>query len=194
MTLGNFYQYFFYVIWLVLIGFWLVLSRHVKVTVRRQPALARVVNLALLCSAIALLAGPFVPLHWLTARVLPGSHWRLRCALGAALTFLGVLLTISARLYLGGNWSSVAAVKADHELVTSGPYRWVRHPIYSGLTLGFLGTALAIGQWRGVLAVVLELIATAQRIVIEERFMREQFGAAYDAYAQRVRALLPGLI
>jgi len=194
MGLNDFYQYFFYAIWLLLIVVWLLLARSVKVTVRRQAALPRLVNLALLYAAAALLASPFAPVHWLTARVLPGSQWKIWCGLGAALTLFGVLFTIWARVYLGRNWSSVAAVKADHELVTGGPYRWVRHPIYSGLTLGFVGTAVAIGQWRGVLAVAFSLIAVAQRIVIEERFMREQFGNVYDTYAQRVRALVPGLI
>ncbi len=65
---------------------------------------------------------------------------------------------------------------------------------YSGLTLGFVGTAMAIGQWRGMLALALSRIAIAQRILVEERFMREQFGTVYDVYAQRVRALVPGLV
>jgi protein-S-isoprenylcysteine O-methyltransferase Ste14 len=194
MSLGDFYQYFFYAIWLLWMILWLVLARTVKVTVRRQAALPRLLNLALLYGAAALLAAPFVPATWLTVRVLPGSQWKIWCALGAALTLLGVLLTIWARFYLGRNWSAVAAVKADHELVTGGPYRWVRHPIYSGLLLAFVGTAVAIGQWRGVLAVALSLIAVAHRIIVEERFMRQQFGTGYDTYAQRVPALVPGLI
>lgn len=194
MSLGDFYQYFFYAIWLLLLVFWLALARNVKVTVRRQAALPRLLNLALLYAAAALLAGPFVPVHWLTVRVLPSSQWKIWCALGAVLTLFGVLFTIWARMYIGRNWSSVAAVKVNHELITGGPYRWVRHPIYLGLTLGFVGTAMAIGQWRGMLAVVLSLIAIAQRILVEERFMREQFGNVYDTYAQRVQALVPGLI
>lgn len=194
MSLAIFYQYFFYAIWLLLIIFWLVLARYVKVTVQRQAALPRVLNLALLYGAIALLAGPFVPISWLTVRVLPRSQWKSWCAVGAALTLFGVLFMLWARICLGRNWSLVAAVKGDHELVTVGPYRWVRHPIYSGLMLGFIGTAVAIGQWRGVLAVALALIAILQRIVVEERLMRQQFGAVYDAYAQRVRALIPGLM
>lgn len=194
MTLGEFYRDFFYAIWAALVIFWVVSARTVKVTARRQAALPRLLNLALLYGAAALLAGPFVPISWLTLPVLPPSQWKIWCALGAALTFLGLLFTVWARICLGRNWSSVAAVKVDHELVTGGPYRWVRHPIYSGLLLAFVGTALAIGQWRGVLAVVLSLIAIAQRILVEERFMREQFGNSYNTYAQRVRALVPGLI
>lgn len=194
MTVVEFYRYFFYAVWLVVIIVWLALARNVKMTSRRQAALPRVLNLALLYAAAALLAGPFIPAPWLTLRVLPRSEWALWCAIGATLTLLGALLMIWARLCLGRNWSSVAAVKVDHELVTGGPYRGVRHPIYSGLTLALVGTAIAIGQWRGVLAVVLALLAFAQRIIIEERFMRQLFGAAYDNYARGVRALIPGVL
>jgi len=176
MSLGRFYQFFFYAIWVVLIIFWVARSRDVKITVRRQSRLPRLVNLTLIYGAAALLAGPFVPLAWLTERVIPGALWRISSAVGAGLTLLGVLVMIWARIHLGRNWSSVAAVKVDHELITDGPYRWMRHPIYAGLLLAFIGTATAIGQWRGVLAVALALVAFLQRIVIEDRFMREQFG------------------
>jgi protein-S-isoprenylcysteine O-methyltransferase Ste14 len=60
--------------------------------------------------------------------------------------------------------------------------------------LAFVGTAVAVGEWRGVLAVALSLIAIGHRVIVEERFMRQQFGAAYDAYAKRVRALIPGVV
>jgi protein-S-isoprenylcysteine O-methyltransferase Ste14 len=126
---------------------------------------------------------------------LPSSQWPFWTALGAVFTLVGLLFTVWARVYLGRNWSGMfATVKADHELVTGGPYRLVRHPIYSGLTLAFVGTALAIGQWRGVVATALALAAFIHRMTVEEGFMREQFGAAYDAYARRVRAFIPGLI
>jgi len=194
MGLGRFYQYFFYAIWLVVIAFWLVRSRDVKVTVRRQARLPRLVNLTLIYGAAVLLAGPFVPFAWLTERVIPGALWKVSSAAGAGLTLLGVLVMIWARTHLGRNWSSVAAVKADHELITDGPYRWMRHPIYAGMLLAFIGTAVAIGQWRGVLAVSLALVAFLQRIVLEDRFMREQFGSVYESYAQRVHALVPGVL
>lgn len=194
MNLGTFYQYFFYGVWFLLVAFWVARSRDVKVTARRQARLPRIANLTLIYAASALLAGPFVPLGWLTDRVIPVSLWKEYCDAGAGLTLLGALLMIWARIHLGRNWSSVAAVKVDHELVTDGPYRWMRHPIYSGLLLAFIGTSLAIGQWRGILAVALALAAFLQRIVIEDRFMREQFGAVYESYAQRVRALVPGVL
>ena len=194
MHLGTFYQYFFYGIWFLVVAFWVARARDVKVTARRQARLPRVMNLTLIYGAAVLLAGPFVSVAWLSERVIPATLWREYCAVGAGLTLLGVLLMIWARIHLGRNWSSVAAVKVDHEMVTDGPYRWMRHPIYSGLLLAFIGTALATGQWRGVLAVALVFVAFLQRIVIEDRFMREEFGAVYEFYAQRVRALVPWVI
>ncbi|HEV2272053.1 MAG TPA: isoprenylcysteine carboxylmethyltransferase family protein [Steroidobacteraceae bacterium] len=194
MSLSDFYEIFFYGIWSLWTIVWLLLARNVKVTARRQDTLPRLLNMALLLCAAVVLAAPHLPVPGLEVRLLPLSQWKLWAALGAALTLLGLAFTVWARIYLGRNWSGVAAVKADHELITGGPYRWVRHPIYSGLALAFVGMAIAGGQWRGVLSIALALIAIVQRIVVEERFMRQQFGAGYDAYAQRVRALIPGLI
>lgn len=194
MSSSGFYQSYFYVIWSLWTLLWLVFARNVKLTVRRQAALPRLLNIALLICAAALLGVPRLPVHGLMVRILPGAQWQLWTTLGGAVTLVGLLFTAWARFHLGRNWSGVAAVKADHELIVGGPYRWVRHPIYSGLTLAFVGTAMAIGQWRGMVAVELALIAFGHRILVEERFMRQQFGAAYDTYARRVRALVPGLI
>lgn len=194
MSLGELYQLFFPIVWLTWLAIWLVLARNVKPTIHRQAALPRLLNTALLVCAVALLSVKRVPIPALMTRFLPGPQWRFWAALGAVLTLIGLLFTVWARVYLGRNWSGVATIKADHELITGGPYGLVRHPIYSGLALALAGSALAIGQWRGPLAVALALVAIVHRIIVEERFMRQQFGAAYDVYAERVRALVPGLI
>lgn len=196
MGSDQFYHAFFPTVWLAWVIAWWVFAINVKATVRRQAAPSRLLNMVLLWCAFGLLFwGPLIPLPGLTGRFVPLSQWQFWAALGAVLTLLGLLFTVWARIYLGRNWSGMfATIKADHELVTGGPYAWVRHPIYSGLMLAFVGTALAIGQWRGVLGTALALIAIVHRIKVEEGFMREQFGAAYDAYAQRVRALVPGVL
>ena len=111
--------------------------------------------------------------------------------LGAALTLAGIAFAIWARVWIAGNWSSDVTLKRDHELITTGPYRWVRHPIYTGVLLAILGTALAVGEWRGLLAVVLAGAAFWRKLGIEEAVMRRQFGAAYDRYAENVPALIP---
>ena len=100
---------------------------------------------------------------------------------------------MQARRWLGRNWSGTVTVKHDHELVTGGPYGIVRHPIYTGLLGGFIGSAIALGEWRGLVAVVLVLIAFMRKIRLEERWMQERFGDAYRRYRQRVPALVPGL-
>ena len=111
--------------------------------------------------------------------------------LGAALTFAGIAFAIWARVWMAGNWSSDVTLKRDHELIVDGPYRWVRHPIYTGILLALLGTALAVGEWRGLLAVVLAAAAFWRKLGIEEAVMRRQFGEAYSRYAKRVPALIP---
>jgi protein-S-isoprenylcysteine O-methyltransferase Ste14 len=195
MSVPGFYESFFPTVWVVWFITWWVFALNVKVTVRRQSAVPRLLNMALLWCAGALLWWQGIPPPALDERFLPVSQWPFWAGLGAALTLIGLLFTVWARIYLGRNWSGAGVtIKADHELVTGGPYALVRHPIYSGLMLGFVGTALAVGEWRGVLAIVVALIAVVHRMIVEERFMREQFGAAYDAYAERVRAFVPGVI
>ncbi|MGH8254689.1 MAG: methyltransferase family protein [Steroidobacteraceae bacterium] len=195
MNLPEFYQRFFPSVWLAWVVGWWLFALNVKATVRRQAVFPRLVNMALLFSAFGLLWARLVPVRGLMERFLPGSQWQFWAALGAVLTVIGLLFTVWARVILGRNWSGMyPTVKADHELITAGPYGTVRHPIYSGMTLAMIGTALAIGQWRAVLAVALALVAVVHRMVVEERFMREQFGASYDAYAEHVRAFVPGFI
>lgn len=194
LNLSAFYSAFFPTLWAAWLATWFALARNVKANVRRQAALPRLANVALLFVAAALLTARHVGVPALMARFLPASQWQAWWIVGAVLTVAGLLFTVWARVYLGRNWSGVVTVKADHELITGGPYRLVRHPIYTGLALAFAGTGLAIGQWRAVLAFALVLIAIVHRIIVEERFMREQFGAAYDEYARRVKALVPGVV
>jgi protein-S-isoprenylcysteine O-methyltransferase Ste14 len=92
---------------------------------------------------------------------------------------------------LGRNWSGIVTLKENHELITQGPYNLVRHPIYTGLLVAFLGSALARGQWRGLIAVAIVFWALWRKLRLEERWMREQFGEQYVAYSKRVSALIP---
>ncbi|HTV65965.1 MAG TPA: isoprenylcysteine carboxylmethyltransferase family protein, partial [Bryocella sp.] len=89
--------------------------------------------------------------------------------------------------------SGAVTVKVGHELVRTGPYRWVRHPIYSGMVLAMLGTALVRHQVRGVIAVVLSYIGFKIKSRIEEATMSATFGAAYADYSSTTGAILPRL-
>ncbi|MEO8445678.1 MAG: isoprenylcysteine carboxylmethyltransferase family protein, partial [Gammaproteobacteria bacterium] len=77
------------------------------------------------------------------------------------------------------------------ELIVSGPYRLVRHPIYTGLLLAFAGSAVALGEWRGILGVFVALPAFWWKLSLEEAWLQEQFGVAWTSYRERVPALLP---
>ena len=108
-----------------------------------------------------------------------------------AITLAGLLFAVWARLLIGRNWSSDVTVKEDHQLMRTGPYALVRHPIYAGLLLGMLGTALEAGEIRGLIGVALATIAWWTKLIMEEQFMTEQFGAEYASYKREVKALVP---
>jgi len=176
-------------LWLCWGAFWAAASIAVKPAVRREPISSRLLHIAPLLLAGALLWSPAQPLAALRLRVVPDSslfEWT-----GVAIVAAGFAFTIWARVHLGANWSGIVTVKRDHTLVTSGPYAIVRHPIYTGLLLAFAGTALALGEVRGVLAVALAAASLWRKLRLEERWMTEQFGDAYERYRGRVRALVP---
>ncbi|MGA8670162.1 MAG: isoprenylcysteine carboxylmethyltransferase family protein, partial [Terracidiphilus sp.] len=106
----------------------------------------------------------------------------------------GLLFAVWAREHLGRNWSRSVTIKQDHELITSGPYAVVRHPIYTGILTGFLGTAIALSQVRGFIAFVLIFLVFWIKLRMEEQWMRSQFGETYATYAHRTAALVPYLL
>ncbi len=110
--------------------------------------------------------------------------------LGIALLAAGLGFTVWARRHLGRNWSASVVVKEGHALVRTGPYRYVRHPIYSGLLLAFLGMAVTIGEWRGLVAVLLAWVSLAVKSRAEEKRMRETF-PEYAEYARGTPAIVP---
>ena len=129
---------------------------------------------------------------WLAQRFLPhGVMWP---CIGLVVLLLGLAFACWARVALGRNWSATVQLKQGHELVTAGPYRWVRHPIYTGMLSGVLGSALVIGEWRGLVALALIFVSFAYKLRHEESWMREQFGAAYVEYMRRTKALIPGVL
>jgi protein-S-isoprenylcysteine O-methyltransferase Ste14 len=186
------YNYLFPAMWLGYLAYWWAMSTNVKVTARRESMPSRLVRLVLMVCAVAFLWLPSVPIRLLDERFLPPGLW---CFWGgAAVTAGGLLFSVWARRYLGKNWSQAVTVKEGHELVTSGPYALVRHPIYTGLLLGFLGCAVARGEWRGLLAVALVCGVLWRKLWLEEKWMRAQFGQPYEAYSRQVAALVPYII
>jgi protein-S-isoprenylcysteine O-methyltransferase Ste14 len=106
----------------------------------------------------------------------------------------GCLFAIWARLILGANWSGTAKVKRGHELIVKGPYRFVRHPIYTGIITACIGTTLAIGEWRCIMGLIVVFLGLVLKMTQEERLMIATFPQAYPQYRRRVKALIPGLL
>jgi protein-S-isoprenylcysteine O-methyltransferase Ste14 len=183
------HRYLFAAMWIGWALYWWLLSRNVKRETQREPVVSRLAHMLPLILAALLLWSNRMPVWLLGDRFLPRAEWTF--VVGALLTAAGLLFSVWARVHIGRNWSGIVTIKEDHELVTSGPYAIVRHPIYTGLLLGFIGSALARGEWRGVLAVAIVLVALWRKLRVEEQFMQQQFGDAYRQYASRVPALAP---
>jgi len=123
---------------------------------------------------------------------LPGALAYLPPLLAIALSGAGIWLSLTAVRTLGREWSYEARLVEGHRLVTTGPYRWVRHPIYTAMIAKLIAIGIVLSHWIGLLAgVVLITIGTLIRTRSEEKLLREQFGAEYDAYARRVPGLVP---
>lgn len=137
---------------------------------------------------------------WMIQRPLPAAGARLdafeiaRDVLAPVIGFGSVFLGLAAVRTLGKQWSYEARVIEGHELVTQGPYRFVRHPIYTAMLGKLIASNFAFGHWLGlVIAGGVFVVGTLIRIQAEEKLLRETFGTAYAEYAQRVPAFLPGL-
>jgi protein-S-isoprenylcysteine O-methyltransferase Ste14 len=184
-----FYQYSIAALWLMWLLYWSIAAIGAKPIRLHEGITSRLSHLIPLALGLALLVPRRLPAMWLTARVLPsGAAWFW---VGFVLVALGLAFAVAARVWLGGNWSSVVAVKEEHELIRSGPYRWVRHPIYTGLLMALVGSVVAEGEVRGLIALALFILAFIRRVALEERILKEEFGDAYIQYRREVPCLVP---
>jgi protein-S-isoprenylcysteine O-methyltransferase Ste14 len=175
--------------WLILVVFWLVAARFTSRAVKRQSLWSRILTVVVGGLPFFLLftrATRWGPLGW---QIVPASAFIL--VAGVALTYAGVALAIWARVVLGRQWSATVTIKEGHRLVRNGPYSVVRHPIYSGLMLAVLGTALVVGELRAFVALAMILAIWLVKSRLEERFMIGQFGRDYEDYRRHTWALIP---
>lgn len=179
-------------LWTAWIIYWWISARNVKATRREENAASRASHFVPLVIAVMLIAPARLPGNFLGARFLPASFAAF--ATGATLVAAGMALSIWARIHLGRNWSGTVTMKHGHELIRGGPYRFVRHPIYTGLLAAFAGSAIARGEWRGLVATLIAFLALWHKLRIEERWLGEMFGDDYAQYRREVPALIPFLL
>ena len=177
--------------WCIFVVVWVVNAARTKATVEKQSAAAMLAHRLPIGFGWWLLIVP----KWskgLNLQVLP------RMALseigGAAICICGLMFTIWARKTLAGNWSSDVTFKQNHELIRRGPYHLVRHPIYTGLLVMFLGTAIHIGEVRGFLSLLLVTLGFWIKLNQEERLLVRHFPEEYPNYRREVKALIPFVI
>jgi len=169
--------------WVVFWIYWIAASVGVKAGRTRWTRFAGIRVVVILAALLLLRLGVFKGHRAVTV-----DPWLQ--GIGLALFVLGLALAVWARIYIGRNWGMPMSEKADPELVTTGPYSAIRHPIYSGIILAMIGTTLAVSLYW-LIAVVLVGAYFLYSATMEERYMTEVFPDAYPRYKQSTKMLIP---
>jgi protein-S-isoprenylcysteine O-methyltransferase Ste14 len=176
-------------LWVLFGLYWVVSALRSKQTKRRETWLQRLAYTLPLGLVFILLWQPQSNRALLNTRLLPFNamvEW-----VGVGLVAAGIALCFWARWHLGANWSGTVTLKVGHELIRTGPYRSIRHPIYTGILLALLGTAMQIGQLRGFAALLVSWVSFYFKARREESFLTDEFGEEFAAHARRTGMFLP---
>lgn len=169
--------------------YWDIAAKRSSVFVRSESRASALLHQLLIALSALLIV---FPLPGLLHRLMPASN--LFTALGIAIEGLGIALAIWARRALGNNWSREVGIKEGHRLVRLGPYARVRHPIYAGALLIYVGLAVAAGRVHALLGLALACAAYWRKIAMEERILRQAYGATFNDYLRNSRLLIPYLL
>ncbi|MGD0730605.1 MAG: isoprenylcysteine carboxylmethyltransferase family protein [Terracidiphilus sp.] len=172
--------------WIVLVVYWRIGAGSVKPAAERQDWRGRLMRLPVWLGYLSLVAAAAYPLGPLLI-----AHTDRAEALGVILCLLGLFTAIWSRKTLGAEWSQDVELKQGHKLVTRGPYRFVRHPIYTGHLLMALGTAIACGTIAGFAGCLFFLVGFWIKLSQEEKLLTRNFPEEYPAYKKHVKALAP---
>jgi protein-S-isoprenylcysteine O-methyltransferase Ste14 len=181
-----YYDPIIFIPWLGLIAYWIYSARgNKRVASQISPTWTWMPALGL--AAIVFLSRLYPAI--LTYLVFPPTQFTE--SIGVILCTSGVALAIWSRRILGKNWSDNPMIKEGHELISVGPYRYVRHPIYSGILLGLLGVGIGEGQIQHLLIFALALVVLWLKLRIEESLMMRQFPQRYPELKRHTKALIP---
>jgi protein-S-isoprenylcysteine O-methyltransferase Ste14 len=176
-----------FILWIAFTVYWTIASKNSAGSVSSESKASAAVHQVVLNAALLLL---FIPVPGLRGWFLPQRfHWLV--AAGAIVQIAFFLLAISARRHLGRNWSAEVRIGEGHELVRTGPYRMMRHPIYTAMLGMFAGTVIASSQYHALLAVAILWIAYLRKTRLEENILQKAFGGQWDAYRRETWRLVP---
>ena len=174
--------------WSILFLYWLYTGMRTKINIKKQKAGQRFGYLLLITAAFLLVYGNYMSTGFLSVRFLPHTNWISYA--GLFINISGIIFAIIARSQLGSNWSGTVTIKKDHELIQNGPYAITRHPIYTGLLFGLIGSVIILGEIRGLIAITVLFVAIQKKIDVEEKFLSNVF-SEYAEYRQHTRRLIP---
>jgi protein-S-isoprenylcysteine O-methyltransferase Ste14 len=168
--------------WAVFVLYWSAAAKNASPAASSESRNSRRIHEVLVNVALLLVIFP----------VRPGTN--IAAWAGLAIQTASGLLGVWARRHLGAHWSGEITIKVDHKLIQSGPYRFIRHPIYTAMLGMFVGTTLLSGQLHALLGLAMVVFAYWRKIRLEEANLRQAFGPAYDAYRRDTWVLIPGLL
>ncbi len=189
-----FFEHALRLTWLAVLGYWLWAARSARAAHQQESLPKRLLAywLPLLVAALLLGSGEWFGHSLLREQFVP--HTTLVYSVGLTVCVSGAVLAIVSRVLLGRNWSATVELKQEHELITAGPYGLIRHPIYTGFVLLFLGNAIMVGDWRGLLAVAIVFVSFWRKLRLEESWLGTHFGETYRQYQARTKALIPKIL
>ena len=173
--------------WVAFGLYWDIAARNSAPARSSETKASRGVHVFLANVAIVLIAAP---IHGL-GRFLPVSP--VVMMVGFLIEVVGLSLAIWARQHLGRNWSGEITIKQDHQLIQTGPYRHLRHPIYTGLLAMYVGLTIATGEWLGLIGLAVAVIAYWRKTRMEEATLGTAFGEKYETYRRDTWAIVPGV-
>jgi len=177
------------VLWLVMDVYWSLAEVKKREAKSAESRASRRRHGLLTTAALLLL---FMPVPGLTGQFVPDTLTTALVGLGIQIGF--TLFYLFARIYLGRLWSGAITIMTDHELIQTGPYRFLRHPMYTGMLGMFAGTAVVVGQYHSLLGLAIGVLAYARKIRIEDQVLSDEFGPAYETYRKRTAALIPWVL
>ncbi|HVP96378.1 isoprenylcysteine carboxylmethyltransferase family protein [Methanoregula sp.] len=179
----------FALVWIVFYAYWLISAWQTRSPVKRTQSRLSFLMYGVIWVVIGLLFVSWISPELVAARLVPAGL--IFTLAGLLITVAGLAFAVWARVHLGSNWSARPTIRTEHTLTRTGPYRYVRHPIYSGILLGLLGTAIGIGYFIIFACVLILLAGFVIKFRMEEKYLEEEFGEEYARYRQEVKALIP---
>lgn len=182
------------VIWSAVLIYWLISGWGAKKVESQESFTKRFLQYGLPLIIAFLLLGPgdWFGHSWLRENFV--EHTNLVGSIGLTISVIGAIIACSSRYKLGKNWSLSVQKKENHQLIQDGMYKAIRHPIYTGLLLLFMGNAIIVGDNRAIIAIVIVFVSFWLKLKKEEKLLLKTFGDKYAEYKSRTKALIPYLL